>query len=95
MLKIIIFPYVEGSTSTAVMGSVESLESDEVYQALSPIRRQKWFFGFLGEKKRRNFLFCWLFCCSLFFLLRSLPLEGREMKRRRESEAWFSLLNVL
>lgn len=82
---------MEGSTSTAVMGggSVESLESDWAHQALSPIRRQKIFFWLF-------FLFFSFFSFFVDFslsVLESLPLEEREMERKREAE--FSLLNVL
>lgn len=53
-----------------------------------------WRFGGKGNALV-SFLLAFFF--PLFFLLGSLPIEEREMERRREreGEAWFSLLNVL
>ncbi len=62
----------KGRPSTAVMGSVESLESDWVHLALSPIRQQNGGFFWRFGGKENAFLF------SFLFFLRSLPLEERE-----------------
>lgn len=61
----------KGRPSTAVMGSVESLESDWVHLALSPIRQQNVFFFWRFGGKENAFFF------SFLFFLRSLPLEER------------------
>ena len=53
----------KGRPSTAVMGSVESLESDWVHLALSPIRQQNggFFWRFGGKENAFFFLFSFLF----------------------------------